>query len=258
MQECPVDHPALLGLFDSTVPDNPVLWAVLKGRTAGRALVDNAQSPSQCVLRTDACLTFSSRRISQAFLNQAITHLRQTGPVWLVGPPTLPSQPLAPNATLIIQRLEFYDCDPRACVLADLRRRLPDGFEIHPIDRHLLERCAWRSDMEFYCGSLDNFLVNGIGLALMRGDDIIVEAYATSLGEANAEIGAVTREAYRGHGYAPIACAFLIQACEERGYQAYWSCDAENTASIRVARKLGFRQEKAYQILEYSPLSRND
>jgi hypothetical protein len=29
MHECPVDHPALPALFDSAVPDNPVLWAAL-------------------------------------------------------------------------------------------------------------------------------------------------------------------------------------------------------------------------------------
>jgi RimJ/RimL family protein N-acetyltransferase len=77
----------------------------------------------------------------------------------------------------------------------------------------------------------------------------------SSFGDTKAEIGAITREAYRGHGYAPITCAYLIEACERRGYQAYWSCDTENTASIRVARKLGFRQERAYQIFEYSSLS---
>ena len=31
MQECPLDHPALPSLFDPKVPDNPVLWSVLKG-----------------------------------------------------------------------------------------------------------------------------------------------------------------------------------------------------------------------------------
>ena len=112
-----------------------------------------------------------------------------------------------------------------------------------------------QADMEFYCGSLDNFLANGIGLVMMRGDEIIVEAYASSLGDTQAEIGAITREPYRGRGYAPITCAYLINTCEQRGYRAYWSCDADNEASIRVARKLGFRQEKAYEILEYSPLS---
>jgi RimJ/RimL family protein N-acetyltransferase len=132
---------------------------------------------------------------------------------------------------------------------------LPEGLDIRPIDRQLLGRCEWREDIEFYCGSVDNFLVNGIGLALMQGDEIISETYATSLGDARAEIGAVTRAAQRGRGYAPIACAFLIQACAQRGYQAYWSCDADNAASARVARKLGFEREGAYQILEYSALS---
>jgi RimJ/RimL family protein N-acetyltransferase len=89
----------------------------------------------------------------------------------------------------------------------------------------------------------------------MQGEEIIVKAYVSSFGDRTAEIGAVTRQAYRGRGYAPITCAYLIEACELRGYQAYWSCDADNPASIRVAQKLGFRQEKAYQILEYSLLS---
>jgi RimJ/RimL family protein N-acetyltransferase len=254
MHECPVDHPALPTLFDPSVPDNPALWAVFKGRHAGRALVDDVRHPSQCVLRTDAVLTFSSCHISQPFLNGAIAHFRKTGDVWLVWPSTESTQLVAPEAARVTQRLEFIDCDAGSQVLADLRRCLPDGCEIRPIDRQLLERCEWRSDMEFFCGSVDNFLVNGIGLCMMQGDEIIVEAYVSSFGETQAEIGAVTREAYRGHGYAPITCAYLIQACEQRGYGAYWSCDVENAASIRVAQKLGFRQERAYQIFEYSAL----
>jgi RimJ/RimL family protein N-acetyltransferase len=249
LHECSVTHPALADLFDLDVPNNPVLWAVLRGRNGGRAWVDDLQTPSQCVLRTDSTLAFASRQISQAFLHQAIMHLRQIGPVWFVQP-----LPLAPQASSVFRRLEFYDCDPRSRALADLQR-LPDGLDIRPIDRRLLERCQWREEMEFFCGSVDNFLENGIGLALMQGDEIISEAYATSLGEARAEIGAVTREEQRGRGYAPIACTYLIQACARRGYQAYWSCDADNAASARVARKLGFEQERAYQVLEYSALS---
>jgi RimJ/RimL family protein N-acetyltransferase len=255
VHECPIDHPALPTLFDPAVPDNPVLWAVLRGRHAGRAWVDDVREPSQCVLRTDALLTFVSRHISQNFLDAAIPQLRRTGSLWLVWPPEMSSRLIAPAATGVTTRLEFYDYDPQSRRLSDLRARLPEGFEIQPIDRDLLQRCEWRSDMEFFCGSLDNFLANGIGLCLMQGDEIICEAYASSLGETHAEIGAVTREAYRGRGYAPVTCAFLIKVCEGRGYQAYWSCDADNLASIRVARKLGFRQEKSYQILEYSALS---
>jgi RimJ/RimL family protein N-acetyltransferase len=255
VHECPVDHPALPALFDPTVPNSPVLWSVLEGRNTGRALVDSIQSPSQCVIRTDAVLTFFSRQISQAFLNEAIAYF---SPIWLV---CSSRASFELKDAYVVQRLEFYDCDSHGQVLADwrrmenIRRLLPDGFKIQPIDRRLLERCEWRSDMEFYCGSLDNFLANGIGLCLMHGNDIIVEAYASSWGGGRAEIGAVTRKAYRGRGYAPITCAYLIKACEERGCQPYWSCDADNEASIQVARKLGFRQERAYQILEYDRLT---
>ncbi len=121
----------------------------------------------------------------------------------------------------------------------------------------MFERCKWRAEMEFYAGSMKHFLSHGIGICMLQGDDageyfrIVVEAYASSLGKTRAEIGAITHEKFRGHGYAPIACAFLIEACEKLGYQAYWSCDAGHTASIRVARKLGFKYETPYLIYEY-------
>ncbi len=255
MIECPVDHPALPTLFDPMIPDHPALWAVLKGRHAGRAMADDAEHPTQCVLRTDAALTYSSRRIGQAFLHEAIALFQKVGPTWLIWQPALSAHIVAPQADRMIERLEFYDYDPHSAALTELRLRLPAGFELRPIDRQLLERCEWRSDMEFYCGSLDNFLVNGLGLCLMHGDEIIVEAYVSSFGDTHAEIGAITREAHRGRGYAPITSAYLIEACEQRGYHAYWSCDVDNPASARVARKLGFRQEKAYQVLEYRHLT---
>jgi RimJ/RimL family protein N-acetyltransferase len=250
MHEYPVTHPSLPALFDPSVPDNPVLWAVFKGRHTGAAVVDDVQQPSQCVVRTDAVMTFASRQISQPFLDKAMAHFRKIGDVWLTWPAPESAPFVAPEADCVIARLEFFDYDAKSQALADLRR-LPAGCEIRPIDRQLLERCEWREDMEFYCGSADNFLAHDLGLCLMRGDEIIVEAYVSSFGETQAEIGAVTREAHRGHGYAPITCAYLIDACEQRGYAAYWSCDVDNRASIRVAQKLGYRQEKPYQTLEY-------
>ncbi len=218
-------------------------------------MVDDVHRPTQCVLRTDAALTYSSRHISQGFLHEAVAQLQRAGPIWLIWQPSLPTRSLAPQPEKIVDRLEFYDYDPASTALAGLRRRLPAGFIIRRLDRQLLEQCEWRADMEFYCGSLDNFLANALGLCMMRGDKIIVEAYVSSFGDTHAEIGAVTRAPYRGHGYAPIACAFIIEACERRGYHAYWSCDRDNPASIRVARKLGFRQERQYKVLEYRPLS---
>ena len=248
MIECPVDHPALPCLFDPHVPNNPALWAVFEGWHAGQALVDDLQQPSQCVLRTEAVLTYASRMVSQGFLAEAINHFRQSGRIWLT---RSHGDPPAPEGYRTLPRLEFYDYDPLSSILAELRHRLGADYEVRSIDMSLLERCEWRDDMAFYCGSLENFLRHDLGICLMHGEEIIVEAYASALGAPYAEIGAITHEPYRGKGYAPIAVAFLIEELEQHGYHGYWSCDGDNPASASVARKLGFRIEKSYEIWEY-------
>ena len=79
MIECPLDHPQLPVLFDPHVPNNAPLWAVLLGRHAGRALVDEMPHPKQCVLRTEAALTYASRQVSQEFLIEAVNHFKRWG-----------------------------------------------------------------------------------------------------------------------------------------------------------------------------------
>jgi len=251
MFEISTSHPLLSRLFDPATPDYPVLSAVLLGRHTGRVVADNLQHPSQCVLRTDATLTFASRWVSRRFLQASLDYFRLAGDIWLVWPPSPAALLELPDAPKTIHRYEFLDCDANSQILIDFRQSLPREFAIQSIDRLLLERCEWRSDIEFFCGSVDNFLANDIGLCMLCGDEIIVEAYVSSFGEHQAEIGAVTHEKYRGRGYAPIACAYLIQECEQRGCQVVWSCDVDNQASIRVAQKLGFQRQRTYQTLEY-------
>ena len=206
--------------------------------------------PTQAVLRTEAVLTYFSQETRQEFLNKAIAHFRRLGEVWLVWPHETGLSPPEVDSATIVERLGFSDADPDT--LNHLRSQLPDGFSMQAIDAQLLQRCEWREEMIFYAGSEENFLAHGAGLCMMNGDEILVEAYASALGETRAEIGAITIKPYRGRGYAPIACAFLAAACQQRGCQPYWSCDADHTASIRVAQKMGFRQAKAYQIYEYT------
>jgi RimJ/RimL family protein N-acetyltransferase len=200
------------------------------------------------VVRTEALLTFASQGVSNGFLAEAMEFFMPTGRIWLIhSPGDLPGPP----GYRALPRLEFFDYDPDSPVLADFRSRLQSGYELRPIDMNLLNRCEWRDDMAFYCGSLENFLHNGLGICLMHGDEIVVETYASALGAPYAEIGAITREPYRGRSYASIAVAFLIKALEQRGFHAYWSCDTDNPASERVARKLGFRIERPYEIWDY-------
>jgi GNAT superfamily N-acetyltransferase len=248
MIECAPDHLGLADLFDPRVPNNPALWAVFSGRHEGRAVVDDLRSPRQCLVRTEAMLTYASRGIGSVFLEKAITYFTQIGPIWLVHNTGKMS---APAGKRTMQRMEYFDYDPESPILYTLRSNLPEGCEMRPINMEMLERCEWRDDMVFYSGSLDNFIKHDLGLCMMREDEIIVETYASAFGSSYAEIGAITHEAYRSKGYASIACAYLIQAVEQRGYHAYWSCDADNLGSSKVARKLGFKTERPYIIIEY-------
>jgi len=249
MFEIAPTSPKLAGLFYTDLPNSPALWAVLKGNYPGRALVDQTTQPVQCVIRTDAALTYFSQGTNQPFLNEALNHFCKIGAVWLVWSNCRNLHPPASRTVKQIHRLEFFDS--REDTLTYLREQIPNEFSIRPIDQKLLDRCRWRDEMEFYAGNLENFLRHGIGLCMMKGEEIVVETYASALGKLRAEIGAITMEKYRGQGYAPIACSYLIQECTQRGYQAYWSCDADHVASIQVARKLGFREQRAYSIFEY-------
>ena len=111
MIECPVDHPQLPRLFYPQLPNNAALWAVLLGRHAGRAVVDDLQQPTQCVLRTDAVLTYASQRISQEFLTDAIDDFKKSGQIWLI---RSQGDPAAPEGYRNLPRLEFYAVDPHS------------------------------------------------------------------------------------------------------------------------------------------------
>ena len=92
---------------------------------------------------------------------------------------------------------------------------------------------------------------NGFGLALIKDDEIVSEAFACYIGGGFAEIGYITSEKYRGKGYVTLAAAFLMRKCLSRGLVPIASCNAENLASARTCQKLGYIS-KPYQFLVFS------
>jgi len=165
--EYPANDPKLQGLFDENLPNSPALWAVLKGHHAGKAVVDDTHHPSQCVLRTDAALTYFGSQTSQEFLNEAIRSFREKGLIWLIWPQRTPLKPPDKSAE-VVQRLEFFKYDPVSDTLDCLKKQLPVGYKIQTINAENLQRCQWREEMEFYSGSFNNFLKHGIGLCMLQ------------------------------------------------------------------------------------------
>ena len=114
-----------------------------------------------------------------------------------------------------------------------------------------MARCADRDYYAAIFGGPEQALRRGIGRCLLRGDEIVCEAFAGPPALGLVELSVTTREADRGRGYATVTCAHLIRDCAEAGWQPYWNCAKQNAASVAVARKLGFRAGKAYRLLAW-------
>lgn len=242
--------PALAALFDPAAPTIVRLYGVLDGRLAGQIMTDDLLHPTWGVVRERGDgLIYLGGAVDAPLVRDIIADLRADGDVCVGLWPDDPRRALLPRDPDYTGRtLDFThrrrDGDP----LADLARRLPEGCHLRPIDRALIERCAWRDHQAAAYGGLDGFFAHGLGYGVMRGDEILSEAYAGPAVRGTMEVGVYTHEAYRGRGYATAACARVIDVCEGRGYRTFWNCASINVASAGLARTLGFKGEREYAL----------
>ncbi len=245
--------PELKALFDPGDPASLRCFAVLEGNLAGRFLADNSSHPAWGIVQEAAHGTIYLGGVLDASLvSEVVATLREDSDV-LVGLwhgdrrlDLLPSHPDYIGATL-----EFVDRPGGGAGLAAFQQLLPEGCAVRRIDHALFERCLWRDDTVAAFGSVERFLERGLGYCLMRGDEILCEAYAGPGVMGLREVGVLTHEAYRGQGYATIACAYLIELCETTGYQTYWNCAKTNLASAALARRLGYHTEREYKLVAW-------
>jgi RimJ/RimL family protein N-acetyltransferase len=101
-------------------------------------------------------------------------------------------------------------------------------------------------------GSVERAVQNTIGYCLMHGEAVACEAVAGPLTRGIAEIGVGTAEAYRRQGFATITSARVIQECEALGYRAFWNASQHNSASIALAKRLGFQTERPFKVLAWT------
>ena len=241
-------------LFDPNSPDHPRLFSVFAGRHPGTALVDDVTNPQWCVLRSGWIgRTFIGGEMDAESLGQAIDQLRRQGHVHL--------DKSDPHARLFpadeIGEDARFAFSGRLTGLPQFEGhflKLPEGCTIRPVDQELVDRCLWIDELSSAFGNLERYLEVSLGFCLMEEDQVVSEAHAFFWGDDLVEIGATTDEAHRGLGYAPIATAHLIRACERRGYGTYWGCDSDNTSSVSVAKKVGYPHPCPYTLKVYGPL----
>ena len=259
-------HGALRELYRVPQPSETRLFAVLDGQAAGAAWVDDAAKPSRCVVReTAGALTFLGGEFDAESLAEAIRQAQsqvvaqtgvrdpQAGHMHVELWPDDPRSALMPPPTSRNASIHFSGLIDGSARLAPLIAQLPGDCDVRTVDAELLHRCEWRQAEIDIFGGEEAFFEHGLGLCLMRGDEIRCETYAEYRAKGRWEVGILTREPHRGHGLATVACAHLLDHLQKRGYETVWNTSKTNEASAAVARKLGYPVERESPFLCYEP-----
>ncbi|WP_134685307.1 GNAT family N-acetyltransferase [Brevibacillus migulae] len=99
-----------------------------------------------------------------------------------------------------------------------------------------------------YWGSIAQFIQHGLGYAVMQQDKIVCECTSIFGNPEQAEMDIVTSEEYRGQGWGLVCAQAFIEETLRRKAVPRWDCHADNTASKKMAYRLGFADPVAYTV----------
>ena len=138
--------------------------------------------------------------------------------------------------------------------------RLPNGASVLPITIPLAQRLdqEWQEGIGALWSGYDRFARDGYGFCLMMADGQLGSVvYTDGADDHSASIGVRTNPALRRQGFASVVCSAFIEATLARGMLPVWECEERNTASKRLAQKLGFVERKPFSdivVPGYGPL----
>jgi RimJ/RimL family protein N-acetyltransferase len=234
-------------LFQGMSHSQYLIDAVFEGNHIGRIFVDNPEHPTTA-LAALACgfhflvgcadnATFNTamreRILSELIPTEGDLLLFPTSEAWRDALDAL----FADFKLLHVTRKAFTFYPERFIAKNnEWQKRVPEGYSIQRYDRFL----AGGVGLAEFWGSLDRFLNNGIGFAVMKSDEVISRCHTVMVGNKQAEISIETAEPYRRQGFATLAGCAFIEYCLENGLYPTWSCWDNNIACQILAQKLGF------------------
>ena len=116
----------------------------------------------------------------------------------------------------------------------DLRIEKIDASNIKAIQGRIIPAFSWDSD--------DAFLKNGFGYVAMDGEKFSAIAFSAAVSSEEVDIGVETNEAYRNRGLAKILAGYMIREILTTGKTPVWAHAAGNTASMKTALGVGFKE----------------
>lgn len=247
------ERAALDRLLATDVPTRLRALAVLDGVLAGRVWVDDRADPGGVLIVEEADGTvYAGGALGSEAVRRALADVKPASGELIFGfagsgDPLRELVPVEPFWSG--EAIDFTDRLPPADEPSILDGPLPDGARVVPIGPSLLPLTEWYEDTLRALGSAERWAELSVGYAVMMGDQMVAESLAGPRCRDMLEMGVVTRRAHRGRGFGTLVSRFVARACEERSERVWWNANADNEPSLRIARRLGFRRERRYDLV---------
>jgi RimJ/RimL family protein N-acetyltransferase len=129
--------------------------------------------------------------------------------------------------------------------------QIPPGFQLQCID----ESIAWKIGVTASWSSIEDFLSNGVGFALLDGEEIVATCISVFSSTEKVEMDVHTDEKFRRRGLADLICSAFIENCIQSGKIPNWECFWENEPSVNLAKKLGFVALNDYPVFYWEEIT---
>jgi RimJ/RimL family protein N-acetyltransferase len=223
-----------------------VVYAVIEGRCPGRVLADDPAEPRTAIV--------DARPGLHIFGDPDLVALQALVPELLAGRLPANGRPVwseteawrGEGKTLwatsaawreVLQSLFsvrrsrwLFELDPASWSPApDWQKRLPP---------HLILRSIHDAPIGWEGQDVDP--EESFGFVVCHGDREVSRCWCEFMGRREAEITISTDGEFQRRGLAFLTCTTFIGECLANGLRPVWSCESSNTASARLAEKLGF------------------
>ena len=239
-------------LISRLMPTRPRAVAVLDGVLSGRVWTDDPQAPTAVLAMEDADGTvFGGGALTADSIRAALNGVETASGDLIFGfaSPEDPMRRMIPVEPYWRgEAVDFTDREAPADEVG-LDGTLPDGARVVRLDASLLRMTEWYEDTLHAFGSAERWEELGLGYAVMIGDRMVAEAMAGPRCRGLLEMGVVTREDHRRRGFGTLVSRLTARACEERGDRVWWNANADNAPSLAIARRIGFRHERRYDLV---------
>lgn len=241
----------IIRLFDPDKPTMPRAFNVLEGLNRGQILADDPVHPTWAVVRDVIYGTlYFGGQVNDSLVAVLVERFRHVGEVgigcWLNDPLI---EMIPPDHEYDGRTLYFTERSPSTGLQVP---ELPPGYRLVSRDRDLFARSFdYEATLNAF-GNVESVLQHTLGYVVLHNDHLVCEAATGAPTQSRIEVGVTTAEPYRGQGFATITCAKLIETCEARGYSTWWDCAKQNIPSTKLARKLGYRNEREYRYVWWS------